>query len=71
MEDPDRVTVVVTLPRSLMRRLKESNQSVNLAVSEIFRKDLEYCQYLIRQEQKGSKILIEKPDGKQVQIIRK
>jgi hypothetical protein len=64
------VKVTVNLPASVMSELREIAASKQITMTDAIRQSIQINKYLLDQEQKNGKLLIEK-DGKFIQIVRK
>ena len=65
------VKVTVNLPKDLLERLKELSNAKSVSMTETIRKGLETELFLTKEEQSGSKVLLEKKDNKIVQLVRR
>ena len=65
------IKVILNLPSDLVDKLKAESVSRNLSMTEVIKRGLEAYLFLINEESKGSKILIQKSDNKIVKILMK
>ena len=65
------VKVTVNLPEELVKRLKEESKKSQTTMTETIRKGLETELFLSKEEEAGSKILLEKKGHKLVHIVRR
>jgi|GEM_PF-2843115 len=66
------VKVTLNLPEDLLNRLKDASLTRNVSMTEAIRRSLETELYLNKEEQAGSKILLErKGSDRIVQLVRR
>ncbi len=65
------VKVTLNLPEDLARRVKEESRRKNITMTDTIRKSLETELFLTKEEESGAKILLEKREGRMVQLIRR
>jgi hypothetical protein len=62
--------VTLNLPSELVESLKSESTAKNISVTETIRRSLETGIFLSSEERSGAKILLERSNGKTVQIVR-
>lgn len=65
------VKVTINLPEDLIEQLKIESSRSNISLTEAIRRGLETELFLLKEEQAGSRILLEKKDHKIVQLTRR
>jgi hypothetical protein len=65
------IKVTVNLPADVVDELRKIATSTNTTMTDAIRRSIQINKYLLDQEQANGKLLIETPDGKFKQIIRK
>lgn len=69
MSDVTKVTV--NLPNSVVEELRKLAEANNTTLTDAIRQSIQINKYLTDQEAQNAKLLIETPDGKFKQIVRK
>jgi predicted transcriptional regulator len=67
----DVTKVTVNLPSDVVEDLRELAEANHTTMTEAIRQSIKINKYLHDQEKADAKILIETPDGKYKQIVRK
>jgi penicillin V acylase-like amidase (Ntn superfamily) len=62
--------VTLNLPSELVEEIKQTAKKQNLTVTEIFRRSLQRDLFFSKEESTGGKVLVERPDGRMVEILR-
>lgn len=65
------VKITLNLPEELATRMREEAKRRNISMTEYMRRSLETELFLSKEEDKGSKILLEKDKGRMVQLVRR
>ncbi len=65
------VKLTLNLPKSLVDQLKKESERNHTTLTETIRKGLETELFLTKEEESGSKILLERKNQKIVEIMRR
>lgn len=63
--------VTLNLPSDLVERIKETAKQQHVSVTDVFRRGLERDLFLTKEEESGSKIILERANGKLAELIRR
>lgn len=69
MKDKGVVKISMNLPTELFAKLKAVAKSEGRTATDVFRRALEMDLFLSEQKSKGSKIMLEKPNGETAQVF--
>ena len=62
--------VTLNIPSELLEKVKQAAKDQNITVTDVFRRALQLDLFWSKEEAAGGKLLIEKPNGSFVQLLR-